>query len=335
MAMKKRVLYAVLVILLISLLVGCLPDMKGEKTLGKCTVTFDKNHNDETGYTEADPQIMEVICGETVEDLPAPPTREAYLFDHWLMETEVEFTEDTIVTADITVYAEWKMKQYTVCFDPNGGFPEYVWCLDSIYHGSAVPEPPAFPITKEGYELVGWNTKPDGSGEDYTADMTVKSNITFYAQWEREACGIGRFSVSNLDPDVLNGEQVFSFLLIGNFIVAEQIEIRISDGKSIRWKGFEVSHPGISIVETGVPVGDRLTNPTITLTADEMIQDGTTINVFSPLVDTSNGQGQFGDPVAGVTVEVVIERLDCETKEKTTFDVLQLYRPVDIDLGWF
>jgi hypothetical protein len=204
-----------------------------------------------------------------------------------------------------------------------------VWCLDSIYHGSAVPEPPAFPITKEGYELVGWNTKPDGSGEDYTADMTVKSNITFYAQWEREACGIGRFSVSNLDPDVLNGEQVFSFLLIGNFIVAEQIEIRIEDGKSIRWKGFEVSHPGISIVETGVPVGDRLTNPTITLTADEMVPDGTTVNVFSALVDTSNGQGQFGDPVAGVTVEVVIERLDCETKETTTFDVLQLYRPVD------
>lgn len=329
--MRRNIYFIVLVALLILLLVGCLPDLKGKKLVETCTVTFDRNHNDETGYTEADPQTMEVICGKTVEELPEPPTREAYLFDHWLMETEEEFTEDTIVTADMTVYAEWKMKQYTVCFHPNGGVPEYVWCIDGIPHGSTVPDLPSFPPTKEGYELVRWNTKPDGSGDDYTEDMTVTSSITFYAQWEREACGIERFSVSDLDPDVYNGEQTFSFVLIGHFITGEKIEIRISDGKDIRWVDFEVSHPGISIAETGVPVGDRLTNPTITLTADELIPDGTTVSVSSAFVDTSNGQGEFGNPVAGVTVEVTIERFDCDTKKTTTFIVLQLYRPVDSD----
>jgi uncharacterized repeat protein (TIGR02543 family) len=70
------------------------------------TVTFDKNGGD----TEADPLTMTVEHGSTVGTLPIEPTREGYVFAGWNTEadgTGAEFDADTVVTSDITVYAQW------------------------------------------------------------------------------------------------------------------------------------------------------------------------------------------------------------------------------------
>lgn len=42
--------------------------------------------------------------------------------------------------------------------------------------------------TLDGYDFLGWNTKPDGSGEKYTPgqDITLKEDLTLYAQWSPE-----------------------------------------------------------------------------------------------------------------------------------------------------
>ena len=41
-------------------------------------------------------------------------------------------------------------------------------------------------FTKEGYEFVGWNTKLDGSGINYTneQEVTLKEDLDLYAQWQ-------------------------------------------------------------------------------------------------------------------------------------------------------
>lgn len=41
--------------------------------------------------------------------------------------------------------------------------------------------------TKSGYKFIQWNTKKDGEGKDYDAgdSLTVKENISLYAQWEK------------------------------------------------------------------------------------------------------------------------------------------------------
>ena len=41
-------------------------------------------------------------------------------------------------------------------------------------------------FTREGYTFTGWNTNPNGSGEDYDADKTITlmNSLVLYAQWE-------------------------------------------------------------------------------------------------------------------------------------------------------
>ena len=40
-------------------------------------------------------------------------------------------------------------------------------------------------FTRDGYEFIGWNTKADGTGSSYSdgQEISVKENITLYAQW--------------------------------------------------------------------------------------------------------------------------------------------------------
>lgn len=42
--------------------------------------------------------------------------------------------------------------------------------------------------TLDGYDFLGWNTKPDGSGEKYTPgqSITLTKDLTLYAQWSPE-----------------------------------------------------------------------------------------------------------------------------------------------------
>ena len=46
--------------------------------------------------------------------------------------------------------------------------------------GTQLPEQPV----RDGYTFEGWNTKPDGSGDTYTADTEVSVPVTVYAVWK-------------------------------------------------------------------------------------------------------------------------------------------------------
>jgi uncharacterized repeat protein (TIGR02543 family) len=43
-------------------------------------------------------------------------------------------------------------------------------------------------LLKEGYTFKNWNTKKDGSGTSYEVGqkITIKGQVTLYAQWEQE-----------------------------------------------------------------------------------------------------------------------------------------------------
>jgi uncharacterized repeat protein (TIGR02543 family) len=45
---------------------------------------------------------------------------------------------------------------------------------------------PTCTFQRDGYEFIGWNTQPDGTGEKYEAGETISlgSNTTLYAQWK-------------------------------------------------------------------------------------------------------------------------------------------------------
>jgi uncharacterized repeat protein (TIGR02543 family) len=71
-----------------------------------CTVTFDT-----AGGTPV-PAISGIVADSTIS-LPSAPTKTGYNFGGWYTEADgggTRFTQDTPVTADITVYAKWTAK---------------------------------------------------------------------------------------------------------------------------------------------------------------------------------------------------------------------------------
>ncbi len=45
---------------------------------------------------------------------------------------------------------------------------------------------PACPVEREGYDFIGWNTQPDGSGVTYLPGDSLNGaeQLSLYAQWE-------------------------------------------------------------------------------------------------------------------------------------------------------
>jgi len=123
----------------------------------------------------------------TVDMFPASPTKTGYTFAGWY--TAVNgggtqfFANTNVPPSGITVYANWLPNAdtvYTVSYDGNGGTSigaQYVTSPATTV--VTLPTPP----TQLFYVFTSWNTKPDGSGTQFTASTPVTADITVYAQW--------------------------------------------------------------------------------------------------------------------------------------------------------
>jgi uncharacterized repeat protein (TIGR02543 family) len=93
------------------------------------------------------------------------------------------FDASTLVNADMTVYAKWTARTYTVTFKMNDG-------TNADHAGATVTVPAAtiatanYPVnpTRSGYNFAGWNTQADGSGATFTQSTEVHGDMTIYAQ---------------------------------------------------------------------------------------------------------------------------------------------------------
>lgn len=116
--------------------------------------------------------------------------RPGYRFLSWNTETDGSGTshrpgERLLLTAPVTLYAQWERAKNIIRYAPNGGSgimeddtyePEVA---EVVLKGNT--------YTKSGYEFTGWNTKADGSGTPYAdrASITILPGTTvLYAQWK-------------------------------------------------------------------------------------------------------------------------------------------------------
>ena len=86
---------------------------------------------------------------------------------------------------------EEKSEQVWLCFEENlpedaAGtveMPPPLWCKIGAQATLPTDKP-----TLDGYVFLGWNTKPDGSGEEYSPgqSITLTEALTLYAQWSPE-----------------------------------------------------------------------------------------------------------------------------------------------------
>ena len=138
------------------------------------TVTFDS-----TGGSEVITKTMDVAYGEQLGDMPVP-IRTGYFFCGWYdamvggkcySGSDGKSTNQYDKTENCTLYAQWKINQYTITFDTAGGSK-----IDSITqdYGTAITAP-ANP-TREGYTFISWDKK-------IPATMPAE-DITITAQWK-------------------------------------------------------------------------------------------------------------------------------------------------------
>ena len=146
------------------------------------TVTFDAQ-----GGTPAQDSLS-VAKGNTVV-LPTAPTRDGYVFGGWYTQKDgagAQFTKDSVVNADVTVYAKWTTNTvvvtYTVTFDAQGGTPTPNPITADSGGTVVLPAPPMW-AGEGNYDFLGWYTQKNGAGAKFTAGTVVNGDVTVYAYW--------------------------------------------------------------------------------------------------------------------------------------------------------
>ena len=85
-------------------------------------------------------------------------------------------------------YYMWQVaNSIRVVFDKNGGDTEAspsVMMQDKVVGVVNHFDLPMTEPTRSGCKFTGWNTKPDGTGEAFTAATDVTESLTVYAQWQ-------------------------------------------------------------------------------------------------------------------------------------------------------
>lgn len=152
----------------------------------KYSVTFnlnaDLNHpaSMPTGWNDYYPNLPSGTYGIGSPGIPIP-SRPGYEFIGWCTKPDVTptsafFTDLTPVFSDLTLYAIWKIKEYTITFDTDGG--TLIEPITQIF--DTLIETPAAP-TKEGYVFAGYYY--NGQLIDLPEKMPGM-NVTIEVRWE-------------------------------------------------------------------------------------------------------------------------------------------------------
>ena len=132
--------------------------LKAQWEINQYTITFDTN-----GGSEIAPITQDYGTEITAPD---KPTRKGYTFKGWDKEIP-----ETMPAENITVKAQWKINQYTIAFDTNGG-SEIAPITQDYGTEITAPDNP----TRKGYTFKGWD-------KEIPKTMPAE-NITVKAQWE-------------------------------------------------------------------------------------------------------------------------------------------------------
>ena len=123
------------------------------------TITFDSNGGSE---------IAPIAQGfETKVTVPANPSKNGYTFAGW--EPGVP---ETMPLNGLTCVAQWKINQYTLTFDLNGGDSDSIADITADYDSDVTVADP----TRTGYTFKGW--EPEFTGKIPAADTK------YTAKWE-------------------------------------------------------------------------------------------------------------------------------------------------------
>ena len=145
--------------------------------------TYEVKYNANGGSNAPDSQIK--TYGKDLTLRTTKPTRTNYTFLGWgtaSNDTSVDYSAGDIYSENkgITLYAIWKLNNYSVTYVLNGG-------TNSSSNKTSVMIGTALPLsspTRKGYTFVGWHLNSQ-SGEIVTSiPSTNTKDVTLYAEWK-------------------------------------------------------------------------------------------------------------------------------------------------------
>lgn len=166
-------------------------------------VTFDLNG----GAVDKEELTAIIALGDTVEAKTAAIVADklaftGHVFTGWYTDrTNTDGEDDNSdllfdtakgITADMTIYAGWRLAEYTVSFDLNYEGAASV-PTQTVKFGRS-PDLPAAPV-REGWVSIGWYTEKALTNQ-FTDDMTVDKDITLYLGWEEKRAEVENIVVT-------------------------------------------------------------------------------------------------------------------------------------------
>ena len=164
---------------------------------------------------------------------PTSPTKTGYTFDGWFEDGNTNsYLFNTMEERNIVLKAKWKINQYSITFNSNGG--SVVDKITQNYNTTVAK--PADP-TRDGYVFLGWFE--DGKETAYEFNRVEARNVILIAKW-------GELSgVITLDKN-LEGQEAIGFTegTISPYIGQEIVlpELRVVFGyKFLGWKNLKTN----------------------------------------------------------------------------------------------
>lgn len=113
-------------------------------------------------------------------------TRTGYTFLGWYTASSggTKISTTTVVTKDITYYAQWSINSYTWTFDANGGTGDTTKTLNYNATLSTLPTASRASTAANNYTFAGWfDTDASTGGTQLTTSTKCTGNKTWYARW--------------------------------------------------------------------------------------------------------------------------------------------------------
>ena len=183
------------------------------------TITFDTN-----GGSEIAP-----ITQDYGTEITAPdnPTRKGYTFKGWDKEIP-----ETMPAENITVKAQWKINQYTITFDTNGG-SEIAPITQDYGTEITAPDNP----TRKGYTFKGWDKE--------IPETMPAENITITARWKDTEKPTGEIIIGTNKWNEFLNELTFGIF----FKDTQEVTINAVDNSGVVFVSYLVTDKELSEAE--------------------------------------------------------------------------------------
>ena len=193
--------------------------VKAQWEINQYTITFDTN-----GGSEIAPITQDYGTAITV---PNNPTRKGYTFKGWDKEIP-----ETMPAENITVKAKWKINQYTITFDTNGG-SEIAPITQDYGTEITAPDNP----TRKGYTFKGWDKE--------IPETMPAENITITARWKDTEKPTGEIIIGTNKWNKFLNELTFGIF----FKDTQEVTINAVDNSGVVFVSYLVTDKELSEAE--------------------------------------------------------------------------------------